>query len=73
MCEMRTFGFGLLILGVLVLALGGMKYSSQRTVIDAGPIHATATEHHNVPFSPIIGGTAILGGLVLLFMRRQTT
>ena len=69
---MKTFGFGLLILGVLVLVLGVMKSSSRRTVLDAGPIHATATEHHNVPYSPIIGGTAILGGLVLLFMRRQT-
>jgi len=66
---MKVLGFGLVILGVLVLALGGIKYSRQRTLVDVGPIHATTTEQHNVPFSPILGGAAILGGVVLLLMR----
>jgi len=69
---MKMLGFGLLILGVVVLAMGGIKYSRQRTLVDVGPIHATTTEQHNVPFSPILGGAAILGGLVLLLMQRRT-
>jgi hypothetical protein len=68
---MRTLGFVLLVLGLVALVYGGITYSRERTVIDLGPIQATATEQRNIPFSPIVGGIAIVGGLVLLFAQRR--
>jgi len=70
---MKALGFVLLVLGVLALVYGGISYNRERTVIDLGPIQATATEQHNIPFSPIVGGIAIVGGLALLLAQRRRT
>ena len=68
---MKTIGFVLVVLGVLALVYGGISYSRQKTVIDLGPIKATANEQHNIPLSPIAGGIAIVSGLVLLAVPRR--
>lgn len=66
-------GFILVVLGILALVYGGITYNRERTVIDLGPIKATATEQRNIPFSPIVGGIAIVGGLVMLMATRRRT
>jgi uncharacterized membrane protein YidH (DUF202 family) len=68
---MKTFGFLLVIVGVLALVYGGISYNRQRTVIDMGPFKATATEQKNIPFSPIVGGIVLLGGILLLVIPRK--
>jgi hypothetical protein len=40
-------------------------------VLDVGPFKATATEQKNVPLSPIVGGIALLGGVLLLVIPRK--
>lgn len=68
---MKIFGFVLVVFGAIALIYGGISYSRQRTIVDLGPIKATATEQRNIPFSPIVGGIAILGGALLLFLPRR--
>jgi hypothetical protein len=68
---MKILGLALVILGILALVYGGLSYSRQRTVVDLGAFKATATEQKNVPLSPIVGGIALLGGIVLLFAPRK--
>lgn len=68
---MKILGFVLVVFGVIALVYGGISYSRERTVVDLGPIKATATEQRNIPFSPIVGGIAILGGALLLFLPRR--
>ncbi len=68
---MKILGFLLVVLGALVLIYGGISYNRTRTVLDVGPFKATATEQKNVPFSPIIGGIALLGGILLLVVPRK--
>jgi hypothetical protein len=68
---MKTFGFVLVVLGILALAYGGISYSRQRTVIDVGPFKATATEQKNIPLSPIVGGISLISGIVLLLVPRK--
>lgn len=68
---MKLLGFVLVILGVLALVYGGISYNRQRTVLDVGPFKATATEQKNVPLSPIVGGIALLGGVLLLVVPRK--
>ncbi len=68
---MKPSGFALVILGVLALVYGGISYSRQRTVLEVGSITATATEQKNIPLSPIVGGIALVSGLVLLMVPRK--
>ena len=68
---MKTLGFILLVLGVLILIYGGISYSRQRTVIDVGAFKATATDQKNIPLSPIVGGLAVLSGVILLVVPRK--
>jgi hypothetical protein len=68
---MKISGFALLVLGIVALVYGGIHYSQQKKVIDLGPIQATATEQKNIPFSPIVGAIAILGGILLLATPRR--
>jgi Na+-transporting methylmalonyl-CoA/oxaloacetate decarboxylase gamma subunit len=68
---MKFMGFVLVVLGVLALVYGGISYNRQKTVLDVGPFKATATEQKNVPLSPIVGGIALLGGILLLAVPKK--
>ena len=68
---MKIIGFVLLVIGVLALLYGGISYNRERTVFDVGPFKATATEQKNVPLSPIVGGIALLSGILLLAIPRK--
>jgi hypothetical protein len=68
---MKILGFVLVAVGLVVLIYGGISYNRERTVLDVGPFKATATEQKNVPFSPIVGGIALLGGALLLILPRK--
>ena len=63
---MRLAGIVLVVLGVLALAYGGFSYTKREKIIDIGPIEATAETQESVPLPPILGGAALVGGIVLL-------
>ena len=64
-------GVLLIVLGGLALAYQGFTYSHQERVLDLGPIHATAEKQEHVSIPPILGGIALLGGIVLLVAGRK--
>ena len=61
-------GILLIVLGGLALAYQGFTYTHREKVLDVGPIHATADEQHHVSIPPILGGLALVGGIVLVFV-----
>jgi hypothetical protein len=67
-------GVVLLVLGVLALAYQGINYTRQEKVLDIGPIHATAEKNERIPLPPVVGGLALVGGVILLVVgARQKT
>jgi uncharacterized membrane protein len=60
-------GILLIVLGVIALGYQGISYTTQKKVVDIGPIQATKTEHKTIPLPPIVGGLALVGGIALLF------
>ncbi len=59
-------GVVLLLLGVAALAYQGFTYTSRETVVDIGPVHATADHEKTVPIPPVLGLAAVAGGVSLL-------
>ena len=59
-------GLILIVLGVIALAYQGITYTTHKKVLDVGPIQATKTEHNTIPLSPVFGGIALVGGVVLI-------
>ena len=51
-------GIILIIFGAIALAYQGISYTTQKKVLDLGPIHATKEEHRTIPLPPIVGGVA---------------
>ena len=61
-------GIVLIALGVVALAYQGISYTSREKIIDIGPIHATADTKKTIPLSPVLGGVALAGGIVLVIV-----
>ena len=59
-------GIVLIVLGLAALAYQGITYTTRDTVIDLGPIHATAEREKTLPLPPILGIAAVAAGVVLL-------
>ncbi len=59
-------GIVLIVLGALALAYQGFNYTRTEKVIDIGPLQATTETQQRIPVPPILGGLALLGGVVLL-------
>jgi hypothetical protein len=69
---MKAIGIILLVVGVLSLVYQGFTYTTQKKVLDVGPIQATKEEHHTVPIPPILGAVALIGGVVVLIADRRS-
>ena len=65
-------GILLIVLGVLVLAYQGINYTRQKDVLDVGSVHVTSETHERIPLPPVLGGLALVGGVVLLVMGARS-
>jgi len=61
-----VIGIVLIAVGLVSLAYEGITYTSRETVLDLGPIKATADTQKTIPLPPILGGLALAGGVTLL-------
>jgi hypothetical protein len=59
-------GIALIVLGIVAFAYRGITYTSREKIIDIGPIQATADTQKTIPLSPLLGGLALFGGIVLV-------
>jgi uncharacterized membrane protein len=59
-------GILLIVLGGLVLAYHGFNYTHHERVMDVGTVHVTTETQKRFPIPPILGGLAVVGGIVVL-------
>ena len=64
-------GIILIILGIVSFAYQGISYTTHKKIVDIGPLQASTTEHKTIPLPPILGGLALVGGIVLLVAGRK--
>jgi uncharacterized membrane protein YidH (DUF202 family) len=70
---MKTIGIALVVLGVLALVYGGISYSKNRTVLEVGSMHVTATEQKHIPVPAVVGVAALIGGVAMMVMGKRGT
>ena len=68
MKPMSWVGIFLIVVGALALAYQGIDYTRQKKVLDVGLVHLTKETNERIPLPPILGGLALVGGVVLLVM-----
>lgn len=66
MSAARIAGMVLIVIGLIGLIWGGISWTEEETLVDIGPIEARAEEQKSIPITPIVGGIALVAGIVLL-------
>jgi hypothetical protein len=64
----RIIGAILVVAGVIALLWGGISWTREETVLDAGPIEIQSEQRERIPLPPILGVVAVIGGVVLLVL-----
>ena len=59
-------GIILIVIGIVAFAYQGITYTTREKVVDLGPMHMTADRTRTLPLPPIVGGIALVGGIVLV-------
>ena len=67
-----VLGLVLVALGVVALAYQGITYRSRETIVDIGPLHATAERDRTLPLPPVLGIGAIACGVALWIAGSRT-
>jgi uncharacterized membrane protein HdeD (DUF308 family) len=66
MKPLSILGVVLILLGVVSLAYQGITYTTRETVVDVGPIEATADRERTLPLPPVLGIAALVAGVALV-------
>lgn len=63
---MKTFGWILLVIGIVMLIFRGINYTTKEKVVDLGPVEINKTENHSLGWPVYAGGILSLAGVLLL-------
>jgi hypothetical protein len=66
MKPIAVLGAVLIVFGLAALAYQRITYTRRETVVDIGPLHATADRQKTLPLPPVVGIVAVAAGVVLL-------
>jgi hypothetical protein len=71
MAMTRIIGIILIVIGVIAFVWGGVFWTDRDTVIDAGPLQVQTAEREGFALPPILGGIALVGGIILLLVPQR--
>ena len=68
MKPIAILGVVLIVFGLAALAYQGITYTTKETVIDIGPLKATADREKTLRLPPVVGIAAVAGGVALVIV-----
>jgi uncharacterized membrane protein YidH (DUF202 family) len=71
MNHMKSLAIALVILGIAGLVYGGLGFGRNRTTMEMGSMSASVTESGPAPVVAVVGGIALLGGILLLVYEKR--
>jgi uncharacterized membrane protein len=66
MKPLMLIGIVLIVIGVVALAYGGFSFTTSEKVAEVGPLKIEKDKTRSVPLPPVLGGLALVGGIVLV-------
>lgn len=61
----------LIAIGIVAFTYQGITYTTKEKVIDLGPIQMTSEKTKTLPLPPILGGIALVGGILVLVVGNR--
>ena len=62
----QMVGLALTIVGIVALLWGGLFWTDQDTVLDAGPLKVQTKERKGLSVPPVVSGLVLVAGILLL-------
>ena len=59
-------GIVLIVIGVIASAYGGFSFTTSEKLAEVGPLKIEKDKTRSVPLPPVLGGLALVGGIVLV-------
>lgn len=70
---MRTTGIVLIIVGILMMIFTGINFTTEKKVVDVGPLEVNKKENKRVGWPTYVGGIVTVLGVVILVAGRKKT
>ncbi len=67
----NLLGLVLIIIGIVSLVYQGITYTKQENVAQIGDIKLTAQTQETISIPPIVGGLALVAGIVVIALGRR--
>jgi uncharacterized membrane protein YidH (DUF202 family) len=61
-----VIGIILIAIGIIGFAMGGISFTHEKKVVDAGPLQLSHKETSTMPISPILSTISLIAGLGLV-------
>jgi xanthosine utilization system XapX-like protein len=71
MRPLAIIGLLLILLGIAGLVVGHFSITTERKVVDLGPLTASVDERHNIYVPDIAGVVAVAAGLIVVVTSRR--
>ncbi|AEL28659.1 hypothetical protein [Cyclobacterium marinum] len=68
---MKFLGIILIIVGTVMFLITGITYTTEETIIDAGPLKIITDKENDLNWPPYAGGIAIVAGFVLMAVGKK--
>tara|TARA_R110002074_G_scaffold130983_1_gene273085 strand:+ start:254 stop:463 length:210 start_codon:yes stop_codon:yes gene_type:complete len=68
---MKFLGIILIIVGTVMFLITGISYTTEETIIDAGPLKISTDKENDLNWPPYAGGIAIVAGFVLMTVGKK--
>jgi hypothetical protein len=65
-------GILLIVLGIIGYATGGLSFTHEKKVVDAGPLQISHKTQDTLPLSPILSTVALIAGLGLVVVGAKS-
>jgi uncharacterized membrane protein YidH (DUF202 family) len=69
---MKMLGIVLIVVGLVGVIYGGIRWTTQKKVVDIGPVQVSKDETESIPLPPIAGAVCLVAGTAMVLMSGRS-